>query len=34
MAEDICKWYIRQGVNIQNIQRAHKIQHWKTKQFN
>ena len=24
--ENICKWYDRQGVNIQNTQRAHTIQ--------
>ena len=31
MEDDICKWYIWQGVNIQNIQRTHTTQHQKKK---
>ena len=31
MEDDICKWYIWQGVNIQNIQRTHTTQHHKKK---
>ena len=30
MVEDICKLYIQQGVNIQNIQRTHTTKHQKT----
>ena len=29
MGEDICKWYIQQGISIQNIQRTHTTQHQK-----
>ena len=25
MGEDICKWYIQKGVNIQNIKRIHQL---------
>ena len=32
MGEDICKWYIQKGVNIQNIKRIHTAQHQNTKQ--
>ena len=29
VGEDLCKWYIWKGVNIQNIQRTHTAQHQK-----
>ena len=32
MGEDICKWYIQKGVNIQNIKRIYTAQHQNTKQ--
>ena len=34
MGENICKWYIWQKINMQNIERALKTQHQKTKQKN
>ena len=26
MGENICKWYVQKGVNIKNIQTAHRTQ--------
>ena len=34
MGENICKWYDRQGLNLQNIQTAHTTQQQKNKQPN
>ena len=34
MRGDICKWYIWQGINIQNVQRAHTIQQHENKKHN
>ena len=34
MGENICKWWDRQGINFQNIQRAHTIQQQQKKKTN
>ena len=34
MGEHICQWYIRQGFNLQNIQRTYRTQHQEDKQSN